>query len=230
MGMQVSQNPQGQAVQQAQQQQQQQSDQGVDDWYRGKDKYRHDNKVKYKRNRIELKTGKGDDDIRVRRLDDGRFQVDVNGTHYHFSEAEMRKLKINGGKGNDRLLIDPSAEGYNIRTKKIENMGVANLGGAQQVQQPTQPGTNPNPQAPLNNNYPPININFNFNMPWMQSPAGPGGWGGLGNTAGWMGQFPPGFWSGYMEGDSLAHSLGFYSYFHGPPPMAYNGVPNAWGL
>lgn len=59
---------------------------------------------------IVLDAGRGDDEIHVRRGQDGNYNVNVNGVDYCFTPDEFARLKIKGGRGNDRITVDGSVD------------------------------------------------------------------------------------------------------------------------
>jgi Ca2+-binding RTX toxin-like protein len=59
---------------------------------------------------ITLKAGAANDLIRVARMADGRYRVNVNDHSFAFSQDEMKKLTIHAGDGDNAIMVDRSVD------------------------------------------------------------------------------------------------------------------------
>ncbi len=59
---------------------------------------------------ITLDAGAGNDVIRVSKQAANCYSVSVNGQNHYFNQAEMAKLTIKGGSGNDRIQVDANVD------------------------------------------------------------------------------------------------------------------------
>jgi hypothetical protein len=60
--------------------------------------------------KLQVKGGKGNDDISVRQLDNGHFAVSMNGKTQTLNGCNVKALNVRGKKGNDRIHVDESVK------------------------------------------------------------------------------------------------------------------------
>jgi hypothetical protein len=153
---------------------------------------RWDTRVTAGGDQIELNTRRGDDEIRVSREQDGRYRVRINGVDdKYFTEEEMGRLQINGGKGRDRLLLDPSAKGVRLRTKNIEEVQLLEDNFERDPSRTTQPRRGLDGAGPWANQAP---------ADWSQLLQGLLGSFGQNGSQGWpQGGWPSTTWPGNLN-------------------------------